>query len=105
MRQQRVPTCSATLSALAACSLYWPVTAAAAAGDGPSAAAKDGTFTGMVENGTKKWLGVPYAEPPIGDLRWRKSASPLPACAACSSSAHFANRTILFPALLERSGA
>ena len=28
---------------------------------------------GFVENGTKKWLGVPYAEPPVGDLRWRKT--------------------------------
>ena len=53
MRQQRM--CSATLSALAVCSLHWPMLAAAA-GDGPSAAAKDGTFTGMVENGYKSRL-------------------------------------------------
>jgi para-nitrobenzyl esterase len=32
---------------------------------------KSGSLQGFVERGSRKWLGVPYAEPPVGDLRWR----------------------------------
>ena len=31
-----------------------------------------GTFNGFLdENGVKTWLGIPYAQPPIKNLRWR----------------------------------
>ena len=31
-----------------------------------------GTFNGFIdENGVKTWLGIPYAKPPVGKLRWR----------------------------------
>ncbi len=31
-----------------------------------------GTFNGFVdERGVKTWLGIPYAQPPVGKLRWQ----------------------------------
>ena len=31
-----------------------------------------GTFEGFTdENGVKTWLGIPYAQPPVGNLRWQ----------------------------------
>jgi len=31
-----------------------------------------GTFNGFLDqNGVKTWLGIPYAQPPVGKLRWR----------------------------------
>lgn len=35
------------------------------------ASAPAGTFHGFVQNGTRIWRGIPYAEPPIGDRRWK----------------------------------
>ena len=30
-----------------------------------------GPLRGFVERSSRKWLGIPYAEPPTGDRRWR----------------------------------
>ncbi len=30
-----------------------------------------GTVTGMISNKVISWDDIPYAEPPIGDLRWK----------------------------------
>lgn len=35
-----------------------------------------GTVQGLHESGARSFYGIPYAQPPVGDLRWR---SPLPA--------------------------
>ena len=36
-----------------------------------------GDVVGYVEpNGSKAWLGIPFARPPIGDLRWRAPLAP-----------------------------
>ena len=32
---------------------------------------KNGSIKGVQEGDLKKYLGIPYAEPPIGELRWR----------------------------------
>ena len=31
---------------------------------------KNGSIKGVQEGDLKKYLGIPYAEPPVGDLRW-----------------------------------
>ena len=30
-----------------------------------------GVLEGFEENGVKKFLGVPFAQPPVGELRWK----------------------------------
>ena len=57
--------------------------AAAAPGGDAVATAPAGTFQGFVQNGTRTWRGIPYAEAPVGDRRWKvtvpkkKLSSPL----------------------------
>ncbi|ORX57106.1 alpha/beta-hydrolase [Piromyces finnis] len=36
---------------------------------------KCGRVEGFVENGISKWYGIPYAKPPIGNLRFRRSVA------------------------------
>ena len=42
------------------------------AADNLSVKTRYGTFNGFVdEKGVKTWLGIPYAQPPVGKLRWQ----------------------------------
>ena len=42
------------------------------AADNLSVKTRYGTFNGFVdERGVKTWLGIPYAQPPVGKLRWQ----------------------------------
>ena len=44
--------------------------------NGPTINTTDGPVRGFVENGVNKFLGIPYAAPPTGNLRWMPPASP-----------------------------
>jgi para-nitrobenzyl esterase len=37
-----------------------------------------GPVCGIVANGVSEWLGVPYAQPPVGALRWAPPKAPAP---------------------------
>lgn len=39
---------------------------------------KYGKVEGFVENGIYKWFGIPFAKPPVGELRFKRSVSPEP---------------------------
>ena len=67
----------ATIIGLAAC-------AGTGAGSGANALRRDTSFGPVAgrddatQNGTWRWTGVPYAQPPIGPLRWRAPQAPQP---------------------------
>jgi para-nitrobenzyl esterase len=44
--------------------------AAMAGDDGPVAQTAEGPVRGLVKNGVYEFLGIPYAAPPVGKLRW-----------------------------------
>jgi para-nitrobenzyl esterase len=44
--------------------------------NGPTVSTTDGPVQGFVENGVNKFLGIPYAAPPVGDLRWKAPQPP-----------------------------
>ena len=46
-----------------------------------------GTFTGFLENDTKIWRGIPYAEPPVGSLRWMPTVKKAPLAAPLETKA------------------
>ncbi|HEY7581055.1 MAG TPA: carboxylesterase family protein, partial [Acetobacteraceae bacterium] len=43
----------------------------AAETSGPVVHTKEGPVQGFAKNGISSFLGIPYAAPPVGDLRWR----------------------------------
>ena len=51
---------------------------------------KYGTLEGIEEGGVKKFLGVPFAQAPVGDLRW-KAPQPLQAWEGVRSAKAFGN--------------
>ncbi len=49
---------------------------AATAAAGPVVKIKQGAVRGATVEGVETFLGIPYAAPPVGDLRWRPPAAP-----------------------------
>ena len=45
---------------------------------GPVVSLDYATFEGDSTNGLDKFLGIPYAQPPVGDLSFRRPQPPLP---------------------------
>ncbi|MFX1441620.1 MAG: carboxylesterase family protein, partial [Promethearchaeota archaeon] len=46
--------------------------------DEPTVQTVYGLVEGYSDKNTWCWKGVPYAAPPVGDLRWRAPADPIP---------------------------
>jgi para-nitrobenzyl esterase len=63
----------ATFMLLAATALPGVVALAA-----PTVNTTEGSVTGFVKDGVNTFLGIPYAAPPVGDLRWRPPEPPKP---------------------------
>ncbi len=61
---------------------------AAAARAAPTAATEDGTVTGKVAEGMNEFLGIRYAAPPVGALRWQPPQPP--------ARAQFSHRAVSF---------
>ena len=64
---------------------YWYVSRITAVAPPPAIAQETqrniatGELVGYVEdNGSSAWLGIPFARPPIGDLRWKAPRAPEP---------------------------
>lgn len=45
---------------------------------GPVVSLQYATFEGVSTSGVDSFLGIPYAQPPVGDLRFRRPKPPLP---------------------------
>src|SRR5262249_19063451 len=45
-------------------------------GNGPTISTPDGPVRGFVQNGGNIFLGIPYAAPPVGQLRWMPPQPP-----------------------------
>jgi para-nitrobenzyl esterase len=66
----------AVLAALGAPSIRAVAQVAGFADAGSVVATKEGPVRGRFANGVKAYLGIPYAAPPVGDLRWRPPMPP-----------------------------
>ena len=67
--------------ALGALCASWPGVTAAQTTEkklSPVVETKEGPVQGFISNGVTAFLGVPYAEPPVGNLRWRPPKDPAP---------------------------
>jgi para-nitrobenzyl esterase len=73
--------------------LLWAAHAAVMAQSAPHTAvivkAPAGALLGTEQEGVRSFLGVPYAQPPVGDLRWRPP-QPLPAWSGTRDALQFA---------------
>ena len=66
----------AVLAAVGTSSIRVAAQVSGPAAAGPVVVTKDGPVRGLFANGVNAYLGIPYAAPPVGDLRWRPPAPP-----------------------------
>lgn len=66
---------SLTVLALGACA---PPAAPAPPGDAPVVPTTNGSVRGSVDGEVRRFQGIPYAAPPVGELRWRAPQPALP---------------------------
>ena len=69
----------------------WPLLAGlayTAAHAAPTATTQNGTVTGITAEGMNEFLGIRYAAPPTGDLRWQPP-QPVPAAMATHTATAF----------------
>jgi carboxylesterase type B len=74
---------------------------ATAGPSGPVVGTDKGAARGVSSNGVDSFLGIPYAAPPVGQLRWRPP-QPAPAWSGVRPATHYGNRC---PALASTNGS
>jgi para-nitrobenzyl esterase len=67
--------------------------AATACAAGTDVQIADGPICGITVNGVNEWLGIPYAAPPVGNLRWEPPTAPTPWTSTLQATA-FGNQCI-----------
>ncbi|GJE92629.1 carotenoid ester lipase precursor [Phanerochaete sordida] len=72
---------------LAALAAHASLSTASASPSAPTVTLDRGTFTGGVDGPTHHFLGIPYAQPPVGDLRFRLPRAPEPYIGAHDATA------------------
>jgi para-nitrobenzyl esterase len=70
-RRSKLLQTTAALLGLLCAAAGMPHYATAAEPAGPVVRTTEGAVQGIVRNGISEFLGIPYATPPVGDLRWR----------------------------------
>jgi Carboxylesterase family len=70
----------------------------APAGNAPVVTTSSGDVEGTLENHVFAFKGIPYASPPVGDLRWRDPQAPAPWQGVRKTTA-YANACIQVPGL------
>ena len=68
--------------------------------EAPSVKCHNGIFVGMTQNGISSFKGIPYAKPPIGELRW-KAPEPAEADEGIYDATHFGKSAIQLKASSE----
>jgi para-nitrobenzyl esterase len=75
-RRARLAATAAAVSALAGCASASATTPASAVVRRPVAVTQSGSVRGRLAGGIDEFLGIPYAAPPTGNLRWRAPEPP-----------------------------